>query len=216
MADLDLSKRLLDAKLLQLESLHLIAITRRVDDATGRTDSNLYTLLEPPRAPASPENSEAAHDTSETDERTTCPSSSSPLMCSPLGARGAPSPLHVVHPPPAPGAPPPACGAPPPACGAPSPDVETTDGKRPAADVWHTVRQALQLQVSRSTYHAYIAPSTYAGNDADAWTISAPSNSAADLLNLRYHKLINQQLSATLGRPAKAHFLPPNLTGGAA
>ena len=110
-AEIGASKRAVDEAISRLVTFKLITVTKR-KAAPGDHDSNLYTLLEPPRFIVIMQTNTAVDAIHE--GVSTSPSLDSPLTVFPSGAGGAPPVVQEVHYPPAGGAPGSAGGALPP------------------------------------------------------------------------------------------------------
>lgn len=208
-AEIGVSKRAVDEAISRLVGLKLITVTQR-KAAPGDHDSNLYTLLEPPRFIVSKPVEIAAGVSAS-------PSLDSPLTGFPSGAGGALPVVQVVHHPPAGSAPGGAGGALPPWRGEQRTDLQDDLPAPPempnflagttSANPWDRLKGYMRLQLPRATYETWLRDTVLVAATENEYTVRVQDLNARDWLNHRLAAKIERNLGDIAGRPITVKYI---------
>ena len=212
-AEIGASKRAVDEAISRLVIFKLITVTKR-KAAPGDHDSNLYTLLEPPRfivIMATETAVDAIHE-----GISTSPSLDSPLTVFPSGAGGALPVVQVVHHPPAGDAPGSAGGAlpPPPAAGLQLPlppefpDMTASNGSTTTSEnPWERLKGFMRPQLPRNTYESWLRDTVLIAATEDEYTIRVHDANTRDWLSKRLQSKIALNLQNVAGRQITVKYV---------
>jgi hypothetical protein len=208
-AEIGASKRAVDEAISRLVTFKLITFTKR-KAAPGDHDSNLYTLLEPPRfiVIMSTETAvDAIHE-----GVSTSPSLDSPLTVFPSGAGGALPGVQEVHHPPAPPAGGGAGDALPPwqkdGSQIPTqPEFPNLTASVMSENPWEQMKGFMRLQLPRGTYESWLRDTTLVKTTEDEYTVRVHDANARDWLTQRLGGKIAANLQTVAGHPINVKYV---------
>ena len=208
-AEIGASKRAVDEAISRLVTFKLITVTKR-KAAPGDHDSNLYTLLEPPRfIVIMPTNTavDAIHE-----GVSTSPSLDSPLTVFPSGAGGALPVVQVVHHPPAGGAPGSAGGALPPwqkdGPQLPMPfEFPSLTATTTSENPWEKLKGFMRPQLPKSTYETWLRDTTLLTATENEYTIRVRDANTREWLSLRLQGQIALNLRSVTDHPVTIKYV---------
>ncbi len=77
---------------------------------------------------------------------------------------------------------------------------------RPAADIWKTALDELQVKVSPANYQTWLKNTVGLSYSDSCFTVGVPSTFVTDSLETRLHPLIEKTLTCIAGKPVKVQF----------
>jgi hypothetical protein len=219
------SKRAVDTAIARLAHFKLITITKRKANP-GDFDSNIYTLLNPPRFIVKPpvktlddlaaEAAEAENQPAPRSAPSSSPSLDRPLSVFPSGASGALPVVQVVHYPPAGDAPGSAGGALPPGQNDGSqlpmppefPSLTASNGSTTTSEnPWEKTKAFMRLQLPKSTYDSWLRDTVLLAATEDEYTIRVHDANTREWLSKRLQNKIALNLQSIAGRQITVKYV---------
>lgn len=215
------SKRAVDTAIARLAHFKLITVTKR-KATPGDFDSNIYTLLNPPRFIVQPpvktlddlaaEAAEAENQPAPRSAPSSSPSLDRPLSVFPSGAGGALPVVQVVHYPPAGDAPGSAGGALPPWQKDGSqlpmpPEFPSLTASTTSENPWEKTKAFMRLQLPRSTYDTWLRDTTLIAATEDEYTIRVHDANTREWLSKRLQNKIALNLQSVAGRQITVKYV---------
>jgi hypothetical protein len=215
------SKRAVDTAIARLAHFKLITVTKR-KATPGDFDSNIYTLLNPPRFIVQPpvktlddlaaEAAEAENQPAPRSAPSSSPSLDRPLSVFPSGAGGALPVVQVVHYPPAGDAPGSAGGALPPWQTDGSqlpmlPEFPSLTASTTSENPWEKTKAFMRLQLPRSTYDTWLRDTTLIAATEDEYTIRVHDANTREWLSKRLQNKIALNLQSVAGRQITVKYV---------